>query len=101
MSAAQSSLISLVLSGRFGLVLLGEDLGSLSAVMATVCARSVGGLGAKFRRGLGLLLPAADAWPSGPVQLSSIAVNLVSGADQSYHRDGRTPGRSAPPLRPL
>lgn len=32
----------------------------------------------------------ADAWPSGPVQLSYIGLDLVSGVDQWYYRDGRT-----------
>jgi hypothetical protein len=33
---------------------------------------------------------AADAWPSGPVQVSYLILDLVSGVDQAYYRDGTT-----------
>ncbi|MFE4836696.1 FG-GAP-like repeat-containing protein [Arthrobacter sp. NPDC056691] len=36
------------------------------------------------------LVAAADAWPSGQVQVSAIGLDLVSGIDQWYYRDGRT-----------
>ena len=168
-SAAQSSLISLVLSGRFPARSFWGNFGvSFCCHVIGLCAD----LGTKFRRGLGLLLPlalmalllvpaspaaaaeepaltsfertspavveaggtvsfsfttsvpvkgvqvelkdaagsryarwtsadgvlagtvstvaVADAWPSGPVQLSYIGLDLVSGVDQWYYRDGRT-----------
>ena len=36
------------------------------------------------------VVAAADAWPSGHVQVSTIGLDLVSGIDQWYNRDGRT-----------
>lgn len=40
----------------------------------------------------------ADAWPSGAVRVSYVILDLVSGVDQKYDRDGRTsPVMTVPP----
>ncbi|MFP3460834.1 hypothetical protein R5O87_08310 [Arthrobacter globiformis] len=53
--------------------------------------------------GTASVVAAADAWPSGPVQVSYVALDLVTGADQWYYRDSRTvPDMAVPPeLGPL